>query len=114
MNESGRCVFKQKVLVFQEDCSSTLYIPSAFTPDGDGINDIFKSYGFNVQSFKITIFDRWGNVVFKADTIGQGWNGSDLFGNYLVPSGEYPYKVEVQYDKSMDAEVIRGSVTVVR
>ncbi|HLT41343.1 MAG TPA: gliding motility-associated C-terminal domain-containing protein, partial [Sphingobacteriaceae bacterium] len=72
------------------------------------------SYGFNIETFKIWIFDRWGQLVFQADNIDQGWNGSDLSGSYFVPSGEYPYKVEVQYDKSMDAEIVRGSVTVVR
>lgn len=100
--------------VFQQDCSFELYIPSAFTPDGDGLNDLFKAYGYNIETFKITIFDRWGKVVFQSDNMDKGWNGSDFTGGYFVPSGEYPYKVEVQYDKSMDTEIIHGSVTVVR
>lgn len=53
-----------------------LFIPTAFTPDGDGLNDIFKAKGMFVASFKMMIFDRWGKMIFQSDDINKGWDGS--------------------------------------
>jgi len=64
----------------------SVYLPTAFTPDGDGLNDIFKAEAEYVQTFELLIYDRWGNLVFKSNDIDQGWNG-DTSGGRLT-SGE--------------------------
>ncbi len=53
-----------------------IFIPTAFTPDGDGLNDIFKAKGMFIASFKMLIFDRWGKMIFQIDDINKGWDGS--------------------------------------
>ncbi|MCD6367152.1 MAG: choice-of-anchor L domain-containing protein, partial [Bacteroidales bacterium] len=56
----------------------TFWAPTAFSPDGDGINDIFYVYGYGIDTttFHLTIFDRWGESIFETDNILHGWNGA--------------------------------------
>ncbi|CAN5896134.1 hypothetical protein BH11BAC7_BH11BAC7_19510 [soil metagenome] len=56
----------------------TIYVPNAFTPDGDGLNDVFMPVhmGINPAEFEFWIFDRWGNLVYHTTTPGKGWNGT--------------------------------------
>ncbi len=57
-----------------------IFIPNAFTPNGDGNNDVFMPQTVLIQesleSYEFLIFDRWGNLVFKTNNIAVGWNGS--------------------------------------
>lgn len=58
----------------------TLFVPNAFSPNGDGMNDLFLPYGKNLKcdacnNYEFLIFDRWGEVIFKSTTVGEGWNG---------------------------------------
>lgn len=53
-----------------------LYIPNAFTPNSDGLNDGFKAIGIGVAQFTLQVFDRWGALVFETNDINNGWDGS--------------------------------------
>jgi gliding motility-associated-like protein len=55
---------------------STLYIPSAFTPNGDGINDSFGVKAKNVSEINLQIFNRWGELIFESQEISNTWDGS--------------------------------------
>ncbi|MEO8733862.1 MAG: gliding motility-associated C-terminal domain-containing protein, partial [Flavobacteriales bacterium] len=66
-----------------------LYMPTAFTPDGDGINDIFGVVGTNIQSFHMRIFDRWGNQVFETEDPTKGWDGT--INGHKPVTGVYTY-----------------------
>ncbi|MCX6182456.1 MAG: gliding motility-associated C-terminal domain-containing protein [Bacteroidetes bacterium] len=52
-----------------------LYYPNAFTPNEDGVNDVFKVMGYGVVDFKATIFDRWGEVIYQWNSLDGGWDG---------------------------------------
>lgn len=54
----------------------SFYIPNCFTPDGDGLNDLFFGQGFGITSYQLWIFDRWGNLIFTATDINEGWDGT--------------------------------------
>ncbi|MBI3509605.1 MAG: PKD domain-containing protein [Bacteroidetes bacterium] len=54
----------------------TFYIPNAFTPNGDGINDGFYGTGIGITSYNIWIFDRWGNLIFQTNDMNQAWDGT--------------------------------------
>ncbi|HRY97499.1 MAG TPA: choice-of-anchor L domain-containing protein [Bacteroidales bacterium] len=54
----------------------TFYVPNAFTPDGDNLNDVFRISGLNVNGFSLNIFDRWGGLVFESHDIDMGWDGT--------------------------------------
>jgi gliding motility-associated-like protein len=59
-----------------------VFMPNAFTPNGDGLNDIARPFVFNVASIQFTIYDENNNVVFTTTTIGQGWNTTVATGAY--------------------------------
>jgi gliding motility-associated-like protein len=72
----------------------SIYIPDAFSPNEDGINDYFyiSASGINPDYFELYIYDRWGNMVFHTTDINQPWDGK-YKGKY-VPSGCYVYKMK--------------------
>lgn len=89
------------------------YVPNAFTPDGDGVNDVFiiGSYqNFNLNSFKV--FSRWGQLVFETDDVAQGWDGRSPGGDPL-PAGAYIFRIEGQDDLGIPQER-QGNVTLLR
>lgn len=69
-----------------------LYMPNAFTPDDNGINDIWQPYGDVEGDYTLLIYNRWGEVLFQSNTIRSGWNGRSSSGKSL-PVGTYIYKV---------------------
>lgn len=53
----------------------SFYIPNAFTPNGDGINDVFTGMGMGIVEYEMWIFDRWGAMIYHTNDISQGWDG---------------------------------------
>jgi gliding motility-associated-like protein len=88
-----------------------LYLPSAFSPDGDGINEVFGVVGVGIQAFRLRIFDRWGQLVFESEDPAQGWDGT-VKGHAPVP-GVYPYVFRYLGPSGQTADQF-GSVTLVR
>lgn len=80
----------------------TFYVPNAFTPNADGYNDIFLSYGTYIKEFEMLIFDRWGNQVFKSIDYKKGWDGKVNGKGEMSPQDIYVWKVNVKdvYNKS--------------
>ncbi|MBK6755856.1 MAG: choice-of-anchor L domain-containing protein [Flavobacteriales bacterium] len=87
-----------------------LYFPNAFTPDGDGINDLFGPVGYALKTVEFSVFDRWGAEVFTATTPEQLWDGRFRNGQ-PVPTGVYVYKFRASGERMAKHEGI-GSVTV--
>jgi gliding motility-associated-like protein len=73
----------------------SFYAPNAFTPNADGINDIFYVYGEGIQqsNFELFIFDRWGNQIFFSEDITKGWDGTVLGGGKISQIDTYVWKV---------------------
>lgn len=97
------------------DYNSRLKIPSAFSPNGDGLNDEFKIH-LNEYEKLLTfqIFNRWGEMVFQTNNINKGWDGS--YKNRPAPTDTYMYYVEVLLPGKNGGKVIslRGDITLVR
>jgi gliding motility-associated-like protein len=53
-----------------------IYIPNAFTPNSDGLNDGFRAEGVGIAQFSLQVFDRWGKLIFESDDINKAWDGS--------------------------------------
>jgi gliding motility-associated-like protein len=68
-----------------------LYVPTAFTPDGDGLNECFEIQGVGFESFEIKIFNRWGNMVFASNNIEECWDGT--VNGQPAPQGVYTYAI---------------------
>ncbi len=87
------------------------YIPNSFTPNGDGINDVFmvKAESFNFTS--LTIFDRWGKQVFYTEHIDKPWDGTNK--GQLVETGTYVWVLKYK-DLEGNDQVEKGDVTVLK
>ncbi|MEP6647537.1 MAG: gliding motility-associated C-terminal domain-containing protein, partial [Saprospiraceae bacterium] len=95
-----------------------LYIPNSFSPNEDGINDVFYASGhyFGSMAYRMTIFDRWGNMVYHNDnlTIGDsssGWNG--IFKDQPVAPGVYIYVLGLHLPEKVD-KWYTGDITLIR
>lgn len=110
-NEYG-CVnsISKEVLV---EFLTLLYVPTAFTPNQDGKNDFFyiQSNGLNYDEFEITIYDRWGHLMFDSNSVEFKWDGTNN-GNKL-PIGIYTYRIKVLDFKGDKIDKL-GSVTLIR
>ncbi len=91
----------------------TLYVPNAFTPNGDGKNDIFLAYGNEISSFKMGVYDRWGNLIFTSDDIMSGWDGRASDGSEIAQQDVYVYKIAVK-DFEGKAHGLTGSFSLLK
>jgi len=90
-------------------------LPNAFTPNGDGINDSFFGVGNadEAESFYLSIWNRWGELIFETNDAKEGWNGRKLNTGKLAPNGVYV--VTVSYVNYEDVVTnLQGFVTVLR
>lgn len=92
----------------------TLYIPNAFTPNGDGLNDVFlpKGMGFKAESYEMLVYDRWGNVIFKSNDVNKGWDGT--FKGTSVQSDVYVYKIKCISSSRGIRKEHAGHVTLIK
>jgi len=72
------------------------FIPNAFTPNGDGKNDIFRVLGqYRNIRFNMYIYDRWGQLMFHSENIDEGWDGT--YKNNLCMSGTYTWLINIDF-----------------
>jgi gliding motility-associated-like protein len=91
----------------------TFYIPNAFTPNGDGKNDLFFGSGTGIGKYELRIFDRWGNMAFKTKDITEGWDGKANDGKLASQVDVYVWKVEIT-DVLNKKHNYMGTVTISR
>jgi gliding motility-associated-like protein len=71
------CTGIDTILVFTKDCLKGFFIPTAFTPNNDGKNDIIKPILFgNVKQYRFSIYNRWGQLIFQTTDLSKGWDGT--------------------------------------
>jgi gliding motility-associated-like protein len=76
VQDNNNCTGKDSILVNPKQCLSGFYVPTAFTPNGDGKNDIFKPLLFGrVKKYQFTIYNRWGQVIYQTSNLQYGWDG---------------------------------------
>ena len=92
-----------------------IYVPTAFTPNGDEFNQVFKPVVsvFEVSDYHFTVFDRWGQVVFKTDVYQEGWDGTISLSGQTAPNGTYMYVVQVK-NGNLQEIIRRGHVSLIR
>jgi gliding motility-associated-like protein len=98
--------------IFEINHELKIFLPSAFTPGNrDGTNDVFKPIGNYVKDFKMTIFNRWGEIVFYSDQFGVGWDGK--YKGEIANMDAYAYMVEAT-DEFGHKLTRKGTVTLLR
>ncbi|TWV98818.1 gliding motility-associated C-terminal domain-containing protein [Chitinophaga pinensis] len=87
-----------------------IFIPNAFTPNGDGKNDYFKPEGTSIAAIEMKVFNQWGELIYQTNQL-TGWNGT--YNGKLQPSGVYSYTVRITMtDKT--SVVKKGAINLLR
>lgn len=91
------------------------YIPNTFTPDGDQFNNVFKpifTTGFDPTAFNLSIYNRWGELLFESLSHEEGWPG--YYAGLKAPSGTYTYIIQYFDKKENRLKVLEGHVNLIR
>ncbi len=113
----GACITRAQIDVTVICNGANIFVPNTFSPNGDGVNDVFYARGtglYNIKSFRV--FNRWGQLMFErlntgANDASAGWDGT--FNGQKVQSGVYVYMIEVLCNNSIVIPV-KGNVTLLR
>ena len=104
------CIVSDTVYI-RAEAFNLVATPDAFTPNGDNANDTFKILAISVKEFKLTIYNRWGGLLFESNDINAGWDGT--YRGKPQPEGTYLYFYTLTYlnNKTLSKE---GSLTLLR
>lgn len=107
-NECGS--YTSSIIVTQGDCE--LKMPNAFTPNNDGVNDLFRvKYPQFIKLFHMTVFNRFGAKVFETYDVNNGWNGK--LNSIDQPIGTYVWTVSLTNNDGI-AQTYKGTITLIR
>jgi gliding motility-associated-like protein len=112
------CVVSDTIRVQFKECKVfQAFIPNIFSPNEDGVNDVFfiqLDPSVLVLEYELQVYDRWGGQIFVSNNLSEGWNGKTR--GELMPAGVYVYFVNITYsdDLGINKEVLMGDVTLIR
>lgn len=108
-NEYGCSDTTQRLVVINPNY--VIYVPNAFTPNGDGLNDVFNAKGHYINKFDMMIFDRWGEQIFSSNDINKGWDGTVK--GKIAENSVYVWKIMV-IDVQHKRHELTGHVTLIK
>lgn len=110
VNYLNNCSVSQTANVYVND-GEDFFVPNAFSPNGDGNNDVFTIYAVGLMKANLKIFNRWGEKIYDTNNQWQGWDGT--YKGQLQNPGVYTYYVQGVYLNGKE-KIKTGSVTLVR
>jgi gliding motility-associated-like protein len=113
ISTDGPCAVPANLNLSVSQIQTDIYLPNAFSPNGDNINDVFLPV-FNcdqIDSYDLQIFDRWGNLLFESTNKDHGWDGKSQ--NIQMNPGVYPYLLQYQIHGS-ERKLKAGELTLIR
>ncbi len=102
-------------IIYEEDL--IFYVPNSFTPDGDQFNQVFVpifSSAVDQSSYHLSIFDRWGELIFESFDLHVGWDGTYKVNQGMVQDGMYIWKIDFKLKKNDDRRQVTGHVYVLK
>jgi gliding motility-associated-like protein len=90
-NDSCESNYQSFTVLLEECDNSLLYVPNAFTPDGDQHNNYWQPICSNCMSLETLIYNRWGELIFESSDLNPSWDGT--FKGYISPDGVYVYRI---------------------
>jgi gliding motility-associated-like protein len=92
----------------------SIYVPNAFTPDNDGINDVFSvDFSYDPLEYELFIFNRWGEPVFLSTNFKEVWTGNVRGGTHYAPNGVYEWMLKVRGNEP-EVRTMQGTITLIR
>lgn len=119
----GNISGKSNIVCLDYDACPFYELPNVFTPNGDGYNDLFVPFNYNisnpkaiVESVDMQIFNRWGKLLYKTDDPMINWDGKNMNNGQDVPEGPYYYNCDVRYEtlEGIKSFNLKGSVSIIR
>ena len=107
---------EEELIAYFKPIDFAVYVPTAFSPNNDGLNDAFLPVGtsFVTETYHLVVINRWGEKVFESFDPTEPWVGQHQGGDYFVRDGQYMYRLKVQSVHELVPRTYSGSVTVVR
>jgi gliding motility-associated-like protein len=106
---------KRDSVTMEVDCIY-VFAPTAITPDGDGVNDVFRVYANGLTNYVLRIFNRYGQLVWESKDPDDVWTGG-ISEAYYVPNGVYTWQIEaidINQQEALDKSRNKGSILVIR
>ena len=109
----GQGVDSVYIIIDGEIRDECLFIPNAFTADGDGLNDTFKAVArCPILWYEMVIFSRWGEEIFETNDINEGWDGRK--NGVMLPGDSYVYRISYKTDNTnkLEEKEVRTGVVI--
>ena len=104
------CIARDSTFI---DVFYPVYVPNAFTPNNDGVNDAFFVEGVEARGYRLEIYNRWGELVYNSTDLDEAWIGDVNGGTHFAPNGVYHWVIKASgFDT--DAQEFRGFVHLMR
>ena len=112
VTDANNCSANDSVIIEKEVCPSYIYFPTAFSPNGDGVNDFFKpKYSVDLKKYFIHVYNRWGEMVYESADVNEGWNG--IYKDVAQPLSTYVWYAEYSFaDEKKHTKT--GNITMVK
>lgn len=111
VTDSNGCIGLDDISI-EEECNSTYYIPSAFSPNNDGVNDLFRPVVHDVTDYELIIYNRWGDFMFETTDPKAGWDG--IYKGDYVQNDIYYYLLKFNLKQTHEEIEESGRVHVLR
>jgi gliding motility-associated-like protein len=113
----GCYTYQDTLFISVESCLCPIWVPNVFTPDEDGLNDLFRPVlDCSVYDYRMTIFSRWGHEIFQSNDIEMPWRGESPNSDFYADTGVYVYLIvfNQKLDGLLVPQELKGSITLVR
>lgn len=112
VQKSG-CFARDSVTLAVEDCECEVYIPTAFTPTNNNLNEMYAPVAFcELTQYRLDIFNKWGELIFTSDNINTPWQGT--YKGQACPAGVYIYVITYRDKRTLKQFTEKGTVTLIR
>jgi len=112
VSDRYNCYGTDSLIVSLKNCPNTIYFPNAFTPDANGLNDVYKPIvEGNLVYYQFCIYNKWGEEVFSTKNPSFAWNGS--FKKNPPIAGVYVWRCSFQF-RNEPAQITKGTVTLIK
>lgn len=113
--QSGGCAVRDSVVIseFERNCDCKVFLPNAFSPNDDGINDVFLPQSpCEMADYDLLIANRWGQLVFRTQDPNEGWNGKTR--QEMAQAGVYVYWMRYRFSYAAEPALVKGEFGLVR
>lgn len=112
VTDAAGCIDSTSINIGKTECESYIYFPTAFSPNGDGVNDLFRpKFSFDLTDYSLEVYNRWGERIFISTIANEGWDGTYKY--TPQPLEVYTYQCRYRF-KDGEWQNWKGNFTLLR